>query len=186
MKTEKIFAGIFIVALVMKFMRISGGNVSILFVLTILALLYLLFSFYFLRDSKTRKQKLWLSLFSGLIFFILLTGILFRLLYWPGATAMLNSGLFFGAIHLLIVILIKNKITDELKNYFDKLLLRSVILYGISFVFYLIPSSYIASVEFRSDPELARLKIAVIEDPANKEAHDQLLKYVEENNIGLL
>lgn len=183
MKTEKIFSGLFISGVLLKFLRIPGGNITILFSLTILSLLYLLFSFYFLRDSQTKKQKLGLSIVAGLIFFILLTGVTFKLLYWPGALAMLTSSLFFGGIYMIIILLMKNKVREELSGYINKLILRSAILYGLCFILYITPSSLLVSLEYRNDPELVRLRIAVIEDPTNKEAQYQLEKYIEENKV---
>lgn len=186
MKTEKIFTGLFVIGLLLKFIHIPGGNVTILITITILSLLYLLFSFYFLSDTTIKNQNTILSVISGIVFFILLIGILFKLLYWPGGIAMMSLAILIGIIHFIIVLITKIKHEKGLIRYYKNLLIRSALMNSFCLLLFIIPPSALINIEYRNDPDFARLKIAQLEDPTNKEIQYELEKYISENEITFL
>ncbi len=140
MKTEKVFACITILGLILKHLHIPGAGLLLVLSLFTLALLYFPFGFYFLSD-KSIKINTGISAVFGWLLSIVFIGILFRVMHWPGAANMAIIGTI-TAIPLAIFSYIKHKNSSpEELNYFKNLLIRTSILLIISalLVFFKLP-----------------------------------------------
>ena len=140
MKTEKIFAALFIIGLVLKSIHIPGGNSLLILTLVTLSIAYFPFGFYMLSGSKM-QQNIGLSIGVGMVLSVSVIGILFRVMHWPGAAVMQIFGLI-TALPLLILVHALRKKTDlEAENdYFRGLILRmttvsivALLLFSLSF-----------------------------------------------------
>jgi hypothetical protein len=180
MKTEKTFLVLFSLGMILKFFRIPGGNITMLLSLMALSFIYLFASIYFLRDAETKQQKLGLSIGTGIVFFIVLIGIMFKLMYWPGALLMLLIGIMVGIFHFLLVRVMKSKKDEKLINYVRNLSIRSAVITGFACILFAIPTSVLIRAEYRNYPELAELKIKALSDP---KAMDKVHDYMKKNDI---
>ena len=91
----------------------------------ILSMIYFPFGIYFLSGKTFQQQNVGLSIGVGMALSILVVGILFKLMHWPGALAMLIVGLA-GVIPLFFVVrMLRNRNTYEERNdYYGQLFLR--------------------------------------------------------------
>jgi hypothetical protein len=182
MKTEKIFAGIFLVGLLFKLMYWPFSGVLLVVSLGSIATMYFPAAFYFFSDKKISRQNVALSIISGLFLAFVVLGILFKLMYWPSSHLYLLIGTYTTPILLIITHLLKSKATEELKVYYKNMFLRIIILALLCVTFFLTPTSTLLKIQHRNDPELARLKALYFSDNTNMEYKKQLDDYVRKQD----
>ena len=179
MKTEKIVAVIFLVGLLFKLMLWPFGGVLVVISLGGIGMMYFPGAFYFFSDKNISRQNIALSIISGLFLAFVVLGILFKLQYWPGSHLYLLIGTYTSPVLLIITYILKSTSTEELKRYYSSMLLRIGVLTLLSLLFFLTPTSTILKIQYRHDPELARLKILHYSDHANmeyKKQHDDYIR----------
>ncbi|WP_162126949.1 hypothetical protein [Flavobacterium phycosphaerae] len=93
MRTEKIVAAILVVGLILRNFHIPGGTILTVLPMTLLALLYFPFGFYFLSDKKIDGKTVGFSIVSGLLLSTLVIGCEFKVMHWTGAMMVLIFGL---------------------------------------------------------------------------------------------
>jgi hypothetical protein len=141
MKTEKIAFFVFISGLLLKILHLPGSGIILILSLMTLGIIYFPTSFYFFSDKSIKNQNLALSIISGLFFSLIPIGILFKILKWPGEGKLyLLIGSVTLPILLLVIILLRNKSSENLKVYFRNMIIRTVILTILTVVFYLLPT----------------------------------------------
>lgn len=128
MKTEKVFASIFVIGFLLKILEWTGGSILVVFSLITISLLYFPFGFYFLSYKTIERQSLRISIFSGLLLSISIIGILFKLQYWTNAQILLYVGIFSALLVLTIIAIVRSRRTDESKDYYKNMIIRSVII----------------------------------------------------------
>lgn len=138
MKTEKVLSILFIISLIFKLLSWPGSSALMLLSLTLLALCYFPFGFYFFSDKNFKNQNIGVSIIFGWFLSIAIIGIEFKLMHWPGANAMLIIGSLTAGILTIIAYKMYEKASEELKNYYKKLLLRASILGVFSLISLLI------------------------------------------------
>jgi len=178
MRTEKTLAIIFLVGLLFKYMHWPGGSIILILSLMLMASLYFPGAFYFFCDKKIEKQKLPLSIASGVIFSIITVGLLFKLQYWPGANNQLLIGCMGSLVILAFVLYFRSNATEELTIYYKNMLLRTSVLTSIAFVFYFTSTETLLKVQYRDLPELAKLKALYYANPDNEEYRKQHDDYI--------
>jgi len=92
MKTEKVVGIFLILGLALKFFHIPGGNVFTILPMTLLALLYFPFGFYFLSYKKIENKTIGFSIASGFALAMLIIGCEFKIMHWPGAMITFITG----------------------------------------------------------------------------------------------
>ena len=182
MKTEKVFASIFLVGLLFKLMLWPFGGVLIVISLGAIAMIYFPGAFYFFSDKNISRQNIALSVISGLFLAFVVIGILFKLMYWPFSHLYLLIGTFTTPVLLIITHLLKSKATEELKVYYKNMFLRISVLALLCVTFFLTPTSALLKIQYRHDPELARLKALYFSDNTNMEYKKQLDDYVRKQD----
>jgi hypothetical protein len=178
MKTEKALIVLFLIGIFMRLMNWPGNSVLVMFPLIILAFLYFPFGFYFFRN-KVLSQNLLLSILAGLSLSIALIGILFKLQYWSAGNMYNSIGTITALVVLLTMFLLKNKASEAFIKYYQNMLLRSVVIVIVSSLLFFTDTATLLKIQYRKDPELAKLKTLYYLNPQNseyKKEHDEYLK----------
>ncbi len=202
MKLEKIIISIALLGILMKFFHIPFAGPILVVSLGTLALLYFPLGFYILRNEGANKKSGLLNV-AGLLFAIIVIGILYKLMYWPFAGQMLLSGVF-GLVILFAVLLFiqkfspssgiekeenlhyKNALLEEEKTEDNgdlnkNLLIRTTIYLSLGVLFFFTTNAMLIKIQHRDDPEMARLKIQWFENPNNPEYKKLFDDYRREN-----
>ncbi|MBX9850454.1 MAG: hypothetical protein K2X86_01710 [Cytophagaceae bacterium] len=212
MRTERVFGIIILIGVFFKFMHWPGGNVIIILSMSTLSMLYLPFAFYFFSYKGVKYQNMGLTIPAGICFSIALIGIMFKLMYWPGA----NEMILFGAIGSVLMVVLsfvfsKVKIASEpdfqkrldpkalddrtdanedvsaqekMRLYYKNMQLRSILISFFTVLLLLTPVSTLVKIQHRDDPEMVRLKIRSFENPQNEEYRKEYRDYVQKKERG--
>lgn len=180
MKTEKTLFTLFIVGLIFKFNLWPGGAVMTILGLLGIALCYFPLGFYFINDKPVFKKKVGLSILYGWLLSLALTGVLFKLMMWPGSYFMLLIG-GISIIALLIgAIVLYDRSNEESKVFNKNLLIRTSIVAFFTFMAFIIPSESILKFQYRSDPKLYELYLEELNSDNPEEAHKRTREYIEQ------
>lgn len=154
MKTEKVIATVFLIAILFKLLHWPGGGPLTALSLYALSIMYFPAAFYFFSDKNLKTQNLALSIIGGLFLCITPIGIMFKMLNWPGAYVMIKDAVFTAPLVLIVTYLIKRKAPEYLNVYYKHMIIRSLVLTVLAFLFYLIPSSCFKNQFTHLDPHL--------------------------------
>lgn len=186
-KTEIILSILIVVAIILNFSLIPGGVILTVLTLSSLSCLYFAFSFALLNNIRLRHifksesykginaLRIIGTVVTGWSLSLALNGILFKLLFWPGASINLIGGLFCVCI-VSIICVIKCTSKDN-RPYYFRILNRTIIV-GLSCVSLLTVSSKdINNFKYRNYPAFIEAERQNRENPDNP---DLLFKYEEE------
>ncbi len=123
-----------------------------------------------------------LSIVAGLFLSLIPIGILFKLMYWPGATIYLLIGLVVTPILMLLSYFLRAKAPEHLYRYYTNMLIRSSIWGVLVFVLYFTSSATLLRIQYWHDPELARLKALHYTYPDNKAYTHQHDAYIQKKD----
>ena len=182
-KSEIIISSIVLIALVMKLLMMAGADFVLLFSLTTLSAYYFLFGLPItlgvpvkmaLRGGSYKGISA-LALIGGFAMgwslASILIGILFKLLFLPGATFMLFVGLLLSFVNLLVVLV---KYIRSADAYLQKAIARLAIIGSLGLFFYLTPQEGLVDILYFRNPEYARLYKEYLQDPDNKEIKEKM------------
>ncbi len=178
MKTEKVSASIFLVGFIFPIMHWPGAGPLIVFSLSIMAVLYFPFAFYFFCDKQIKRQNPALSIISGLFLSFIPIGLMFKILYWPGAQQVVIIGLISALIIFAVINYLKKKAPEDLLVYYKNMMQRTLVLLILSIVLFITPQSALISIQNWDDPELARLKTQHFAYPQNEDYTQQYKSYL--------
>jgi hypothetical protein len=173
---EKVFIVFAIIGLLLRVMMLDWGELFLTVSLPSLAVLYLLTSWSIFKH-KEDGHHLFLSLFTGLAFFITLMGILMKLMIWKWANITLGVGLSMMLVFKVMGLFLEKKLAQEMDSYFKKLFLRYYIIAGAAIIVLITPYKYIVTIYHRDDPEYIRLFLRYFEEPNNKKYKSEFLKH---------
>lgn len=154
MKTEKIFAGLFLIGLCLYFFNVLGNSLLLIFCLVLLAFFCFPLGFYFFSDQTLKRQNIALSILGGIALFFAPIGILFKLMNWSGHIIVLMTALVLITILLAITFILYGKHKPELGTYYKNYLTRIIFWLSLSCIFYLTPSATLIKLHYHSEPEL--------------------------------
>jgi len=189
---EKILAIAALIALILKFSLVSGGDFIALWTMLILACLYYPLGFLFFNQIRLRdifKKTSYKNVTAPRIIFAISTGIglsaivvgsLFKLLNFSGADEMLLSGLIVTTVVFVIALtlLLKNNDTNS------KFILWRVGLIGGIGIFLLLTSELsIVKFQYRNHPNYVEAYTNYLADPRNEELYKKM--ELERNRIRL-
>lgn len=139
MKTEKALGILFLIALILRLAHIPGGTAFSIISLGILSMVYFPFGFYFLSGKTFQQQNIGLSLGIGMALSLVVIGILFRVMHWPGAL-FIQLASFGGSIPLVFVVqsLRKKEHPEELDDYYRLLYWRLIAINTVALFFFLL------------------------------------------------
>jgi hypothetical protein len=139
MKTEKTFWIIFIVTVILRLLNIPGHGLLTVLTLGVLGILYFPAGFYFFCDKQLKKQNLVLSIVSGFFLSYIPVGILFKLQHYPAQNVMMMIGLISGLSFLIITYFLRKRSDENLKTYYNNMLIRTLILTVLIIIFFVLP-----------------------------------------------
>lgn len=176
MKTERVFAMIFLIGIVFKLSNWEGGGIIHTTAALTLSMLYAAGGFYFFCDRNLRRQNLALSIVAGLLLSIVPLGILFKLQYWEGAGTLILASVLVALPLYVALLIAKPRANDDLNTYYKNMRWRTGILAALSLLLLLTPMSTLLRLQYWNDPELARIKTLYYSNPENeayRKQHDE-------------
>lgn len=182
MKTEKILSVVFIIALIFKILHWPGGSMLLILSLMGLCFCYFPLGFVFFKTKGMKSEKVGVSIVFGWLLTVSIIGILFKLMYWPGAAFMLIVGTMTSFFLSIVAYVLLNKSEENFKNYHKNLLIRTVVLGVMSFLLLITPTASIIRVINSDDPILAELFIKQIENPEDESINDEIQAHINKKN----
>ncbi|MFL5729933.1 MAG: hypothetical protein ACJ75J_10640 [Cytophagaceae bacterium] len=157
---EKIILTLVVLMILVRLLfHIPFTGVFLLLSISVLSLVYLFGSWYFFSGEGLAKNTA-VSVVSGLVFFIALIGVLFKLMLWPFGTVLTYMGSFFG-IGLFVVLLLPGflfrKSVPEERHYYSWILKRAFGIIGICIALAFTPIKTLCILYHPDDPEYVRL-----------------------------
>ncbi len=177
MRTEKVMTSIFILAIVAKLFNIPGHSILLILSSVTISILYFPLAFYFFSDKSLKNQNIAFSIIGGMALAIIPNGILFKVMFWPGAQIQLVFSFILTLILFVITLILKRNCKEDLKAYYKNYLTRIVFWLILGVTFFLVSNSTLINMQHHNDPELARLKIRAFENPSNIEYDMALQNY---------
>jgi len=181
---EKALIALAALGLFFKLMLYPGGAVLLVISLSALSCLYMFFDFALANNIRLRNLfkgesyhdykvlRILGAIAMGMVLAMLCTGILFRLMFWPGANVMLIEGLALAAVTLVIVII---KYSRNKTLFYKNALIRTGSYFAVALAFFLMSESTLVKIEYRDYPGYIKAFEAYNRDPGN----DSLLRQVE-------
>jgi hypothetical protein len=182
-KTETILGILTAIALILNLLRLPGGGVFSVLMLSLLANFYMYLSFalfngiplrkIFKKESYQNLNKLRIlgAVFMGMAIATTLMGVLFKFQSFPGA----NEGLIFGLFLLmvaLIVSLIKNR---KSPSAYYKLIFNRIAIFGVVSAFLIfMPREKWLEIRHPNHPEYVQAVKEAWADPNNQEKWDRV------------
>lgn len=178
---EIVSASLAILGVTMMLLLISGGSVLLSISLTILACIYNPLGIFYFNKIPIRRMfkkeyyegisvlRLVGATSGGIVLSIISVGMLFKLLQLPGSGIMLTVGLIPGSI-LCLVVLIKFLIKREI-TFYREMLVRSLLVVGLSGIIYVIPGLTMVKTFFRNHPDYIEAYEKALNNPDDKELY---------------
>jgi len=163
-KAELILVSIVVIAITLKLFTIPGGSILGILSMALLSMLYLAVSF-LLFKAKGTSQTL-LSVATGFTFSILTIGILFTLMFWPGASVMMLLGIVSTFI-ITIISLIKNSSNES--PFYKGILTRAAIFFLLGVTVFMIKDNWYIENQYADIPEYIEAYKKAQADPDNEE-----------------
>ncbi|NQY29984.1 MAG: hypothetical protein HRT69_11005 [Flavobacteriaceae bacterium] len=176
-KFELIVGGITIIALLLNLFLIPGSAVFTILSLATLSCFYFYFSFAILNSvrlrmifkkgsfSKITTLRIIGAIGVGVNLSVVLLGILFKTLSWPGASVMLMSGLL-GLSGSLVVMFVKY--SQNKSSFYVNVFKRIVLVGGLGAFLFFLPKDALLEFKYRDSPDYITAVKAVNADPENE------------------
>jgi hypothetical protein len=178
MRTEKTFWIVFLVAFILRLLNIPSHGALTVLSMTVLSLIYFPGGFYFFSDKKIMTQKIGLSIPAGFVLAVIPLAIMFKLQHYPGYFLLAIIGIIGGPILFVLTKILQRKSDTTLHKYYRMMNLRLIVLTLTMVLFFLLPSKTIINIQYRNDPEQARLRNLLIENPSNYQYQQELQKHI--------
>jgi hypothetical protein len=146
MKTEKVLSIVFIISILFKIFHWPGGSMLLILSLMGLSFCYFPLGFVFFKTKGMKNEKAGVSIVFGWLLTVSIIGILFKLMYWPGAAFMLIIGTMTSFFLSIIAYVLYNKSEETFKKYHKNLLLRTIVLGIMSFLLIITPTTSIIRI----------------------------------------
>lgn len=161
----------------MKIFHVPFASILLVLTLSGLAILYFGFGFYLFSLNNLKEQNLPLSIAGGVFLSMGIIGILFKLMYWPGADMMLVIPLpLILMFFLLPFFFFKN---SDIRRYYHRMQIRTGVVGLLCLVLYFTPNSTLLALQHWDNPELARLKAKAYDNPDNQQYKLELQEYLQ-------
>ena len=178
---EKVFIVLGCIGALLKFAQPGHNLEGAIFILVgfvPLAALYFGAGLWLFRERDSKANDPLVSAICGLAFSLAAIGIVTRLLYWPGA----GTSLLFSIILLTGAVVIssqrrKAQTLEERHKYYKNIVQRSLIMLSFASILFALPQSTLINFEYRNDPVHAKLLVAYLADPENREKYEALAEY---------
>ncbi len=178
MKTERVYASLFLLMFFGKMLHLPVSGVIIVLTGYAMALSYFLGGFYFFCDEEIRRQNLALSIIGGICLSVAPMGIMYRLDYWPDSDFMLTVSIILSFCVLVFTWALKRSAKEELAVYYKNMLSRSLTLFVVTTLLYVIPISTIVHMQYWDNKEFADIAGRLAANPYNETYKKEYDQYV--------
>jgi hypothetical protein len=176
--TEKMMIALAAIGVVLKFTNGGGGGLLIVISLSVLAMIYFGGGILLFRERETNSGSTLVSGFASLCAAVIVAGIMFRLLYWPGSSIQLLAGMVTASAVVVIGYLRRRGAQDPAKDrYYSGLVNRFLIKLAFAAILFSVPQSAMVRYQYRSDPQYAELLVNYLSDPENRAHWENLARY---------
>ncbi|MES2515442.1 MAG: hypothetical protein V4580_14910 [Bacteroidota bacterium] len=186
-KTEIILAILAVIAVMLNYLLVPGGVMLTVLTLSSLSCLYFAFSFALLNDIRFRNifksdsyknigaLKIVGAIGTGWALSMAMNGLLFKLLYWPGAAVSIVGGMV--SLSIPFIICVVKYVLGSNRAYYSRVLIRTGIV--ITCCVFIMPfsSEQLHQFKYRNYPSFLEAEKQYHENPDNQEL---LNKYEEE------
>jgi len=181
---EKVLVVFAVLSLVGKFIPLPEAGIFFIVSMCLLAFIYFLFGYFLFKEKETSFRNKFLSVFAGIAFTVAISGMLFKVMFWPGWAENLVGGIAFSFIAMFVSIRKKSKSENNegKTNYYKGIILRSGIIVSISGIFFALPTNELIRLQFRKDPKLAEMIISCREKNGEEDCWEEI-KTQHENEI---
>lgn len=156
------------------------GWMFLLLGLGTLCFLYVFFSWLLFRERETKANNISLSIVAGFACALAVSGMLFKLLYWPGSRFLLFAGFVSIATLVIPYYIYMNQSRDQQDgkyNYYLAMLLRLMITASIASLLLLIPSRTLLHLQYRDDPQRGKIIEEMLLNPGEERLMDRIRQY---------
>jgi len=169
-----------VAGILMKLFLIPGGDVVLAISLITLALVYYPFGFLYFNDVRLKRifdrrsykgitvPRGVATFLGGLIFSVLATGVLFKLLLLPGDSQMITVGLM-GAAAFFVALTVRNLVMKKSSPLARRMMARTLLWSAVSIGLLLTPSRTLVKIFYRDHPQYVEAFEKAIENPENEE-----------------
>jgi archaellum biogenesis protein FlaJ (TadC family) len=183
---ELILVGIFAVSFILNLFNVSGAVIVMLLTGSILAMAYFYLSVVMFnkipyrqvlkRDAYKGISKLRLlgSAAVGIALSVLVIGVLFVIMYWPGGSSMLLLGIVASVILMGVALY---KYFTKRDFFYPALIRRLTVWIAAGILLYTLPANVLIGIKYRNNPAYRDAVINAMENPDDEEIHQ---KYIEE------
>ncbi len=177
-KIEKGLIGLVLFGILLKLMSWPFAGEVLVLSLSSLSMIYFYGGFYFFRDKKNKKSNRTLSIVSGVVLSVITIGFMFKVQYWVFASELLSVGFAAALVLLVVTFLFKMNAQEELISYYKNMIIRTAIATTISGLFYFTSTATLVHIQYRNNPEEARVKALFYTDPSNNDYRRQYDAYM--------
>ena len=182
-KAEIVIVVLCITAVILNFMLVPGGVLFTVLTFMLLSILYFNLGFALFNGIRLRnifKKESYVGIKAsrmigcigtGMALSLLIVGLLFKLLSWPGSFVNLMAGLFFVAVVLIISII---KLVTSKSSFYKWIIIRCVVLFTIGFICINLRPYAIMDFKYRNHPAFLAAFKAREADPGNPELEEKL------------
>lgn len=185
MKTiERILWILFLIGIIFNLALIPGGSILTVLIGGLLAMIYPLIGFFVINDLRINQllkggglkniKPLHVigAIFTGMSMSLFLIGLMFKLMMWPGASAMV----FLGVLSSLIIIVISGvKYALSKSVYYTRVFIRLVPMSVVALLL-LVFSSTLIEIKYRNAPEYLKAIDAAAADPFNEALQQKVVE----------
>lgn len=173
-RVEAILVSATLIAVAMNIFRIPGGNMLCVLLFPALGIFYIVRGIVAGLVPKENGSKSPLRVVAGIAsgsaVFIVVTGVLFKLLRWPGGLYMLMAGT--SSLFIILIISVVKYVQTH-ANYYQQILHRLSAICGIGLFMVYIPNAKIVAFKYRNYPEYVKIYKEYAADPMNKELEEK-------------
>jgi 4-hydroxybenzoate polyprenyltransferase len=160
-KLETILLGLFFLSIILKIFSLSGGELILLLSGASLAMFYYVAGYFIMNDVSLRRllkerngknvsvPVLFGSIMAGWDFSIITLGILFKLMFFPGADNMLVTGIILLTVLQIGSIFIRKTHPETFARFFN----RVIIFFGAGLLASFISYNQIIDFQYSDDQE---------------------------------
>ncbi|AFM05785.1 hypothetical protein Fleli_3465 [Bernardetia litoralis DSM 6794] len=170
---------IFMIGTIMRLFELTGGGILTVLSLSALSLFYLTFGFAIFSNIKFKKKKnkeisekqnplfVIAGVIIGAVASMACSGILFKIMLWPGSGMLLFLSIVSFAIFFLIFIAIKliNKSSD---SFYMKMIVRTSIFLLVVSSLYSISMNTLVDILYRKQPQYAEMMKESLANPTDE------------------
>ena len=177
---EKIFLSVIVFCFILRSFFIPGFIAFSFISIFLTSLLYMTAGFWLFgfkeKKSGIQQNNIGLSIGCGIVFFVALTGIGFKLMFWPGAFVFLALSCVL-IIGLLITSIILHQKSKEKKEYYKLLIIRLATIFIFCVTLLFINGNSIFRFFHRNDSVLIQKWEFMRANPDNMKANEDYYNY---------